>query len=120
MIVLLAIIFHKISRDRRVAKVKDYLWGEREDACITLISNKNTYYLTGMLVSIYTESERCPILCAIGYVKSDPKNSNLHIQVVHQIDPRAMSEIRNSPKSYKRFFAEPSVKQKDISTIKWG
>ena len=74
---------------------------------------------TDMLVSIYMQDEGIHTLCAIGYVKMDPRARQLHVQVVHKIDVKAMERIKSAPKKCRRFFIKPSVTQNDISVIKW-
>ena len=116
-LISIAIVFHFISKNRPTSNVTDYLLEENNR--ITLILNKNIYYSIDMLVSIYMRDENRSILCAIGYVKSDPEDKKLHIQVVHNIDIKTMEKIRQSSKSYKRFFVKPFVTQNDISKVEW-
>lgn len=115
--VFIAIGFHFLTKDHPVAKVKDYCWEDNSN-CI-LFTNKNNYYFTDMLVSIYMQGEGSPKLCAIGYVKTDPKERRLHVQVIHKIDAKAMDKIKITPKKCREFFIKPSVMQNDISVIKW-
>ena len=114
---LFAIAFVFLSRSRPLAKIKDYSWKNKKD--IMLFLNKNTYYSPNMLVSIFSKENNQPTLCAIGYVKPDPEDKILHIQVLQQIDTCATEKIRSSAKSYKKFFILPYVTANDISSIEW-
>lgn len=104
-----------LMRDHREAKVKNYCWDENES--ITLILNKNNFYFTDMLVSIYARDDNRKALCAIGYVKKDPEDKMLHVQVVHQTDKSKMEQIRSSAIQYKKYSIEPSVTHSEIIKI---
>lgn len=116
-LVLTAIVFTILSKNRPVEKVKDYSWECNKP--ILLFLNKNSYYSNGMLVSIYIKEGRRPILCAIGYVNMDPEEKGVHIQVLHQVNKSAMEKIRTSRVKYKSFFVKPSVTHEDIMGIDW-
>ena len=114
-VIALAIFF--LIRDHREAKVKNYCWDE--NGAITLILNKNNFYFVDMLVSVYTKEDNRKVLCAIGYVKKDPDDKNLHVQVVHQTDKRKMEQIRSSATQYKRYSIAPSVTHSEVIKINW-
>lgn len=116
-LIIVAVALLLMSRNRPIAKVKDYSWEDNKD--IMLFLNKNAYYTNDMLVSVYMKEENRTTLCAIGYVKLDPEDRLLHIQVVDQVDANTMAKIRSSPKRYKHFYIKPSVTHKDILGINW-
>ena len=109
----LAIFF--LVRDHREAKVKNYCWDE--NGAITLILNKNKFYSIDMLVSIYVKDEGRKVLCAIGYVKKDPDDKKLHVQVVHQTDKGKMEQIRRSAKQYRSYSIAPCVTHSEVIKI---
>lgn len=113
----IATVFSFLTKNRLVEKVTNYSWEENKP--LMLFLHKNPYYSTGMLVSIYLKDEDSKILCAIGHINTDPDGKRVHVQVLHQIDARAMNKIRSSRKKYKYFFVTPSVTQKDIMGIDW-
>ena len=114
-LVLIAIAFTILSKNRPVEKVKDYSWEDNKP--IMLFLGKNSYYSNGMLVSVYIKEEGRPTLCAIGRVNMDPEEKGVHIQILHQIDRSAIAKIRISGKKYKKFIVKPSVTRKDILGI---
>lgn len=117
MLIAIAILFFTLTKNRPVAKVKDYLWDGNKS--IMLFLNKNSYYTNGMLVSIYIKEDRRTTLCAVGHVNMDPEGKRVHIQVLHQIDTVAMGRIRNSRNMCKKYLVKPSITQNDVLGISW-
>lgn len=119
-LILIAIAYVFLSRNRPIARVKDYSIENNE---IMLFLDNNAYYSDNMLVSIYMKEETKTVLCAIGYVKPKPvpdtKDKTLHIHVLHPINNDAMRKIGCSAKQYKRFFVIPSVALNDLPSVKW-
>lgn len=116
-LVVASFVIFFLMRDHREAKVKNYCWDE--NGSITLILNKNKFYSVDMLVSIYVKDERCKVLCAIGYVKKDPDDKKLHVQIVHQTDKSKMEQIRRSATKYKSYSIAPTVTHSEVIKINW-
>lgn len=116
-IILASYVVFLLAKDQQQAKVKDFCCGE--DGTITLILNKNKFYSIDMLVSIYIKDENHKTLCAIGYVKRDPDDEKLHVQVVHQTDNSKMEQIRRSATKYKSYSITPSVTHSEVIKINW-
>lgn len=116
-LVLISFAIFYLTRDHREAKVKNYCWDE--NGAITLILNKNNFYSIDMLVSIYAKDEGRKVLCAIGYVKKDPNDKKMHVQVVHQTDKSKMEQIRRSATKYKSYSIAPSVTHSEVIKINW-
>ena len=116
-LVVASFVIFFLMRDHREAKVKNYCWDE--NGSITLILNKNKFYSVDMLVSIYVKDERRKVLCAIGYVKKDPDDKKLHVQIVHQTDKSKMEQIRRSATKYKSYSIAPTVTHSEVIKINW-
>lgn len=116
-LIAIALTFFFLTKKRPIERVKDYSWEDNKP--VMLFLNKNSYYSSGMLVSIYMKEEGKTTLCAVGHVNMDPEGKKVHIQVLHQIDTSAMAKIRSSRKKYSKFFVKPSVTQKEIMGINW-
>ena len=54
-LIIVAVALLLMSRNRPIAKVKDYSWEDNKD--IMLFLNKNAYYTNDMLVSVYMKEE---------------------------------------------------------------
>lgn len=116
-LIAIALTFFFLTKKRPIERVKDYSWEDNKP--VMLFLNKNSYYSSGMLVSIYMKEEGKTTLCAVGHVNMDPEGKKEHIQVLHQIDTSTMAKIRSSRKKCSKFFVKPSVTQKEIMDINW-